>query len=101
MKRLFFSLALLLVTTFAFANSQPVTRPAEKTGTGLSPGQKTGEYTHGDRSYAHPPGILAADCTIKGTITIIFNDGTQMTLKDAYITFKGVSCGQLLKEIMS
>lgn len=83
MKRLIFSLALMLAATFTFANS------AESQANSFA----NSEW----QSSGSDP--VAFDCTIKGTITIIFNDGTKMTLKDANITFVGVSCGQLLREL--
>lgn len=98
MKRLFFCLAFMLAATFAFANSNESTTFSGEHGAcpALEPVDSFG-WSDSSR----PEEALAVDCTIKGTVTIIFNDGTRMTLKDVSITFSGVSCGQLLRELMA
>lgn len=100
MKRLIFSLALMLAATFTFANSNEVTPIFEEPGAGLT-SECEPVVPFQWISFHDPWEASAVDCTIKGTVTIIFNDGTKMTIKDVSITFVGVSCGQLLRELMS
>lgn len=90
----------MLAATFTFANSNE-TRPfSEDLRWGVTlehPSAVSSEWP----GFPDPVAAFVVDCTIKGTVTIIFNDGTKMTLKDATITFVGVSCSQLLKDLMS
>ena len=98
MKKLISSLALVLGSTFAFANSDQIrVFPAESENTIVSGSRESSQ----EGLQGYETAAFKVDCTVKGTITIIFNDGTQMVLKDAYITFSGVSCGQLLRELMT
>ncbi len=96
MKKFIFSLALMLVATFTFANT------AEGY-SGQSDGYEMANalVSEEGNTFGDAPEALVFDCTIKGTITIIFPDGTRYTLQDANITFVGVSCAKLLKELMS
>lgn len=91
MKRLFFSLAFVLAATFSYANENSA-------GSCTADAMEIFSSVTGGAESMQP---VVADCTIKGTITIIFNDGSKMTLKDANITFVGVSCIQLLKQLAS
>ncbi len=96
MKKIIFSLALMLTATFTFANTvEGYSGQSDEYEMADALVSAEG-YTLGDE-----PEALVFDCTIKGTITIIFPDGTRYTVENATITFVGVSCGKLLKELMS
>lgn len=97
MKRFIFSLALMLAGTFAFAsNAEPLAFPAQnRESVNLEP------YSFENADLPEVRENPFFDCTIKANVTIIFNDGTSLTIKNATVTFKDISCGQLLKELMA
>lgn len=90
----------MLAATFSFANSNETHPFSEDSIWDVTSEHAPAGYSEW-RGSPDPGATSVFDCTIKGTITIIFNDGTKMTLKDANITFVGVSCIQLLKDLMS
>jgi|GEM_PF-2457312 len=97
MKRLIFCLALMLAGSVAFAgNSESPAFPAQKGET-----VSLEQYSFEEAGFSGFTGNPFFDCTIKANVTIIFNDGTSLTIKNATVTFKDISCGQLLKELMA
>lgn len=93
MKKLFFALAIMLSSSFAFANTNLVTVDANNIATNY-------DINVYERAFSSLELVKEKSCTISGNVTVTHPNGQTSTYSGTF-TINGVSCAELLISLMS